>query len=96
MNRSTTHRPNQRTTWGLRPAAAAVAALLAGIVIGSAMSPPSTARAEVEPPQPAQSFQSGGQMSVPVLKDIATTLHQMDARLARLETVAQQMLDRPN
>ena len=35
-----------------------------------------------EPP----AFQTGGQLSVPVLKEIAATLHQMDARLARLET----------
>ena len=38
------------------------------------------------PEQPQ--FQSG---SVPVLRDISATLHQIDSRLARLETVAQKL-----
>jgi hypothetical protein len=30
-------------------------------------------------------------MSVPILKEIASTLHQMDARLAKLEAAAQKL-----
>jgi hypothetical protein len=37
---------------------------------------------------PPTAFQSGAQMSVPLLKEIATTLHQIDGRLERLEAVA--------
>ena len=44
-------------------------------------------RGTPEPP----AFQTGGQLSVPILRDIAATLHQIDARLARLETVAQKL-----
>ena len=40
---------------------------------------------------PPQAFQTGGQLSVPVLKEIAATLHQIDSRLARLEAVAQKL-----
>jgi hypothetical protein len=96
MHGSMARWPNWQTKWGLRPAIAAAVLLLAGVLIGSTVSPPSTARAEVEPPLPPQSFQSGGQLSVPILKDIAATLHQMDARLARLETVASQLQRRSN
>jgi hypothetical protein len=37
-----------------------------------------------------QHFKSGDQISVPVLEEILATLRQIDARLARIETVAQQ------
>jgi hypothetical protein len=46
---------------------------------------------EVRTGPPPTSFQSGSQMSVPILKEIASTLHQMDARLAKLETAAQKL-----
>jgi hypothetical protein len=32
-----------------------------------------------------------GQLSVPLLKEIAATLHQIDARLAKLEIAAQKL-----
>ena len=63
----------------------------AGIVGGAAIAPSRQAQAEIRTTPPPQSFQSGGQLSVPVLKDIAATLKQIDSRLARLETVAQKM-----
>jgi hypothetical protein len=94
MDQSTTHRPICHAAWGLRPTIAAAALVVAGILIGSAASPPSTAWGEVQPSPPPESFQSGGQLSVPILRDIAMTLHQMDARLARLETVAKQLQQR--
>lgn len=62
----------------------------AGIFAGAALPPPGSARAEVQSAAQPQHFQSGGQLSIPVLKEIAATLKQMDARLARIETAAQQ------
>jgi hypothetical protein len=67
------------------------ALLVAGMVAGAAISTSSDARAEIRGTPPPQAFQTGGQLSVPVLKEIAATLHQMDARLARLETAAQKL-----
>ncbi|MEX2317159.1 MAG: hypothetical protein WD669_08405 [Pirellulales bacterium] len=61
-----------------------------GLLAGAAM-PPGAARGDVKDATPAQSFQTGSQLSVPVLKEIAATLRQMDARLSRMETIAQQM-----
>ena len=68
-----------------------MALVAAGIVAGAAVSTSNEAHGEVRGTPPPQAFQSGGQLAVPVLKEIAATLHQMDARLARLETVAQKL-----
>ena len=65
--------------------------VVAGIVGGAAVAPSRQAQAEIRTTPLPQSFQSGGQLSVPVLKEIAATLHQIDARLARLEVAAQKM-----
>jgi hypothetical protein len=46
---------------------------------------------EVRSGPPPTAFQSGSQLSVPILKEIASTLHQMDARLAKLEIAAQKL-----
>ncbi len=68
------------------------AALLAGgVLIGSAMESSNEAWGEVRTGPPPTAFQSGGQLSVPILKEIAATLHQMDSRLAKLEVVAQKL-----
>jgi len=62
-----------------------------GIIAGTWVSTSNVAHGEVRTtPQPA-AFQSGGQMSVPILQNIAGTLQQIDARLARLEIVAQRL-----
>ena len=61
----------------------------AGIIVGMGLSS-GGARAEAQSPAQPQHFQSGAQLSVPVLREIAATLKQMDARLARIETAAQQ------
>jgi hypothetical protein len=61
------------------------------MIAGAALRSPSEALGEVRSTAPPQAFQSGGQMSVPVLKEIAATLHTIDGRLARLETAAQKM-----
>jgi hypothetical protein len=49
------------------------------------------AQGEIRTTAPPQAFQSGGQLSVPVLREIAATLRQIDSRLARLEAAAQKL-----
>lgn len=73
-----------------RRIAACMALLGAGLFIGAALPPSGAVRAEAQSAAQPQHFQSGGQMSVPLLKEIAATLKQIDARLARIETAAQQ------
>ena len=68
---------------------ASLALVGAGMCAGAALSP-NAALGEVKPVPEPQTFQTGDQLALPVLKDIAATLHQMDARLAKLETVSQQ------
>lgn len=68
-----------------------VGLLCFGMFLGATMSPSSEAVGEVRAPAQQEAFLSGGQMSVPLLKQIAEILQQMDARLARLEVVAKQM-----
>jgi hypothetical protein len=80
MNRTIFHR------W-----AAGGVLLLTGIVIGTGFQNSNPAHGEVRTGPPPTAFQSGGQLSVPILKEIAATLHQMDARLARLEVTAQKL-----
>jgi hypothetical protein len=74
-----------------RKAVMALLLLAAGAIAGAAMTATREANAEIRATPQPQAFQSGGQQSVPVLKEIAATLHQMDSRLARLETLAQKM-----
>jgi hypothetical protein len=68
-------------------------ALAAGcMLVGAAIPMTNQALGEVRggaPEPPA--FQNG---SVPVLREISATLHQMDGRLARLEAAAQKMTAR--
>ena len=94
MSRHSEYKQTRPAGW--RSALAAAVLLGVGMLIGSVTSSPRAAWGEVQPqPQPPM-FQSGSQISVPILKDIAATLHQMDARLARLETIARQMEKRSN
>jgi len=67
----------------------AAALVAGGVLVGANLSTTNRALAEVTTEPPA--FQSGGQQSVPILREISATLHQMDARLARLEIVAQKL-----
>jgi len=64
-----------------------VALVSAGVVVGNIFQTPNMAQGQDRTPPPA-TFKSGGQLSVPILQDIAGTLHRMEERLARLETVA--------
>jgi hypothetical protein len=68
-----------------------MALVVGGLFAGASIAPSSEAQAELRATPPPQAFQSGGQLSVPVLKEIAATLRQIDSRLARLEAVAQKM-----
>ena len=71
--------------------AACLALVGAGVLIGAGWSPMGATNAVAQPADQPQHFQSGGQLALPVLMEIAATLKQMDARLARLETAAQQL-----
>jgi hypothetical protein len=62
-----------------------------GMMLGSALNTSSTAWGEVRRTPPPQAFQSGSQQSVPILREIAATLQQMDGRLARLEAMAKEI-----
>ncbi len=66
---------------------AGVTLAIAGAMVGTAIPTGQEALGEVRPTPAPQSFQTGGQMSVPILQDISATLHQIDARMARLEAV---------
>lgn len=70
---------------------AAVAIAAASFIVGANLSTTPEAHGEINPAPEQPSFQSGGQLSVPILREIAGTLRQMDGRLARLETAAQKM-----
>ena len=71
--------------------AGSAALLLGGMIAGTVLESSNPALGEVRTGPPPTAFQSGGQMSVPILREIATTLHQMDARLAKLEVAAQKL-----
>lgn len=75
----------------LHKGAIGLALVGAGYLVGGVVPAIRTAHAEVRTSAPPQAFQTGGQLSVPILKEIAATLHQIEARLARLETAAQKL-----
>jgi hypothetical protein len=78
----------------LRYALSAAALLGAGMFIGSNVTLPSIAWGQiVTTPQP-QHMLSGGQQSVPILKDIAATLKEIDGRLSRMEGLAKQLTNK--
>jgi hypothetical protein len=81
---------NGVTVVHLRRIIAGVGLICAGAILGSVTFPPSQAQGEVRATPPPEAFKTGGQLSLPILSDIAATLRQMDARLARLETSAKQ------
>lgn len=69
----------------------ALAIAVAGVIVGANLSTTHQAHGENTATSEPPAFQSGGQLSVPVLREISATLRQMDARLARLETAAQKI-----
>jgi hypothetical protein len=76
---------------GARSSLLCAAVLAAGWWIGAVASRPSPASAEVINAAPDQHFMSGDQLSLPILQDIANTLHQMDTRLSHLEAAADRL-----
>jgi hypothetical protein len=69
----------------------ALVLVVTGVVVGSTLPTTKQARGEIQLTPEPDSFKSGGQLSVPILKDISTTLHQIDERMARLELVFQKL-----
>jgi len=58
------------------------------MLVGANIFTTNQARGEVRGTAEPPTFQAG---SVPVLRDISSTLHQIDSRLVRLEAIAQKM-----
>jgi hypothetical protein len=75
----------------LQKGAIGLALVTGGVLAGGALTSVELAHGEVRTTAPPQAFQSGGQLSVPVLKEISATLRQIDSRLARLESMAQKL-----
>lgn len=63
----------------------------AGVAGGMLIPPPHAAQAEVTPQLPPKAFETGDQLALPILRDINATLHQVDARLARLEAIFKEL-----
>jgi len=64
------------------------AILLASFWAGTFLSPRPASTADVRRGPPKQHFLAGSERSVPILQEISETLKRMDARLARIETIA--------
>src|SRR5262245_36768847 len=62
-----------------------------GLLAGMLIPPPGAVQGEVMQPPPPNQFKSGDQLSVPILRDISATLHQIDGRLSRLEAVFKEL-----
>lgn len=88
--------PGEAEPAGVRPCSAQtgrrwltlLAALLAGsvaFVAGIAWAPQGATPADVRHGPQREAFLAGSERSVPILEDIAATLHQIDTRLARIE-----------
>jgi hypothetical protein len=75
----------------LQKGAIGLALVGAGVLAGGTMPSAKIAHGEIRATAPPQAFQSGAQLSVPILREIATTLRQIDGRLAQLEKVADKM-----
>lgn len=75
----------------LRKGAIGSALVLGGMLAGGSLPSAKVAQGEVRGTAPPAAFQSGGQLSVPILREIAVTLRQMDSRLERLEAIAQKL-----
>jgi hypothetical protein len=78
----------KRTHSSLRYLGTSAALVVAGWFLGAVATRPSTASAQVHNSAPDQHFLAGDQLSLPLLEEISTTLHQMDTRLAHLESIA--------
>lgn len=68
----------------------AVGVLSLGALAGAMLSPLADAQAEVQSPGTHEPVPNITTLTLPVLNDIAATLHRIDARLEHLEAVAKQ------
>jgi hypothetical protein len=75
----------------LHKGAIGLALVLGGMLAGGLLPSVKVAHGEIRTPAPPAAFQSGSQLSVPILREIAVTLRQMDSRLERLEAIAQKL-----
>jgi hypothetical protein len=75
----------------LRSVAMGMLLVSAGLLAGTLIPPPGAVRGEVTQPAPPNQFKSGDPLSVPILRDISATLHQIDGRLSRLEAVFKEL-----
>jgi hypothetical protein len=75
----------------LRNCLCAAALIGAGMFIGANVTMPTIAWGQIVSTPQQQHMLSGGQMSVPILQDISSTLKEIDGRLSRMETLAKQM-----
>lgn len=88
---NSTSEPQARSFAPVRSTLICATLLGAGWLIGSVATRPSPASAQVINAAPDQHFMAGDQLSLPVLQDIAATLHQMDARLTHLEAISERI-----
>ncbi|HEX4413654.1 MAG TPA: hypothetical protein VH107_08495 [Lacipirellulaceae bacterium] len=72
-------------------AVGAIALAAGGVLVGANISTTNVAQGEVSGTPEPPAFQAGDQLALPILRDISVTLHQTDARIARLEAVAQKL-----
>lgn len=75
----------------LRNCLCAAALIAAGMFIGANVTMPAIAWGQIVSTPQSQHMQSGGQMSVPILRDISATLKEIDGRLSRMEAVAKKL-----
>jgi hypothetical protein len=90
-NHKSAREPHTQSFAPVRSTLICATLLGAGWLIGSVATRPSLASAQVINAAPDQHFLSGDQLSLPILQDIAATLHQMDARLTHLEAISDRL-----
>ena len=73
---------------GLRRTGLMAGMICLAVMVGMALSPLTNVQAEVRTPAVPENVPSSGAQAVPVLREIAATLRQIDGRLARLERMA--------
>ncbi len=61
------------------------AVLLVVFWLGTSVPPRTAATAEIQQTESKEPFLAGDERSIPILKEIATTVKQIDARLERIE-----------
>jgi hypothetical protein len=81
----------QMTRQGMTRAVSAIALAAGGALVGANLSTTNLAKGEVRGTPEPPAFQAGDQLALPILREISGTLHQMDGRLARLESAAQKL-----